>query len=48
MLKQGQVLMDAQAGKKSHVATHLRFQNAILSSSREGAWKMENTEVFEG
>lgn len=47
MLKQGQVLMDAQAGKKSHVATHLRFQNVILSSSREGA-KMENTEVFEG
>lgn len=47
MPKQGQVLMDVQAGKKSDVATHLRFQNVILSSSREGG-KIEKPEVFEG
>lgn len=47
MPKQGQALTDAQAGKKSDVATHLRFQNVILSSLREGG-KKENAEGFEG
>lgn len=37
MPKQGQVLIDAQAGKKSDVAMHLRFQNVILSSF--GGWR---------
>lgn len=37
MLSQGQVLMDAQ----SDAATRLRFQNVILSSTREGEeWKI--------
>lgn len=39
MLKQGQVLMDVQAGEKSDVAAHLRFHNVILSSLRKGGGK---------
>lgn len=47
MPKQGQVLTDARAAEKSDVALHLRFQNDILSSSRERG-EMANPKVFEG